>query len=270
MPGTMPRAIFINLDRAAERRRFMEEQGARLGIAMTRFAAVRAEDIPVEQARALNHRWERPLTGAELGCYLSHLAIWREAAAGDGPVLVLEDDVMLSKRLPSVLPRLVALPEVEFLNFESYERKRFVAHPPRPISDGLAVVRVYRDKSGSGAYLLWPAGARRLIERADARGAAPVDAFLHGARALVSWQTEPAQAMQLHLLEARGVMVPIPATSSIQEPRSRLPLRAGNFRFHARRLATQLRLGGEHLMRLFGRRYRIVDIVEGDFDHSRS
>jgi glycosyl transferase, family 25 len=270
MSDTMPRAVFINLDRAGERRWFMEEQAARLGIAMVRVPAMRAEDIARAEAEALNGRWERPLTGAELGCFLSHRTIWRAVAAGDEPVLVLEDDVMLSRRLAGALPRLAGLSGVEFLNIESYGRKRFLGRRALRVAEGLAVLRLHRDKSGSGAYLLWPSGARKLLRQAERRGAAPADAFLHGLKELVSWQAEPALAMQLHLLEARGLEVPIPAASSIQKPRARLSLRAGNLPFVRRRVATQLRLGAEHLMRLFGRRYRRIDIVEADFDQSRS
>lgn len=269
MSDRAPRAVFINLDRATERRRFMEEQAQRLGIELARRPAVKADDIAQAEAEALNDRWERPLTGAELGCFLSHRTIWRDVAAGRDPVLVLEDDVMLSKRLAGVLPHLATLGGIDFLNLESFDRRRFVASVPRPVPGGTAVLRVHRDKSGSAAYLLWPAGARKLLRRAE-RGAAPVDAFLHGLRDLASWQAEPALAMQLHILEARGMPTPIPAGSSIQTPRGRLSLRPAHLPFHGRRIATQLRLAGDHLMRLFGRRYRLVDIVEADFDQSRS
>lgn len=268
----LPPIRFINLDRADERRRFMEAQGEALGLVLDRAAAVASGDVSASRAESLNDAWERPLTLAELGCFLSHEAIWRDVAEGKGPVLILEDDVMLSRRLPAVLPSLGRIEGIDFLNIESFGRKRFVGRVSRPVADGVSIVRVHRDKSGSAAYLLWPSGARRLLARAE-RGAAPVDAFLHGLKSLASFQSEPALAMQLHLLELRGRPAPIPAGSSIQIPRTRLSPAPRNLPFHARRIATQLRLGGEHLMRLFGRRYRLVDIVEADFgpaDQSRS
>ncbi|WP_193227655.1 glycosyltransferase family 25 protein [Aureimonas psammosilenae] len=265
--ASTPTIRFINLDRATERCRFMEEQAHRLGLHFERVPAVAAADIAADKARALNHAWERPLTPAELGCFLSHHTIWLDVARGKAPVLVLEDDVMLSARLAEFLPLLAGLPDADFLNIESFDRRRFVARHSKALAEGLAAVRVYRDKSGSAAYLLWPSGARKLLRKAE-RGAAPVDAFLHGLRSLLSWQSEPALAMQLHLLEARGVAVPIPSGSSIQTPRTRLPWRWANAAFHARRLRTQGRLACDHLMRLFGRRYRRVDIAEGDFSAS--
>lgn len=271
----MIRAVFINLDRAADRRGFMEDQAARLGLPFGRFPAVEAGTISEADARRLGRSWERPLTRSELGCFLSHHALWSRAAAGAEPMLVLEDDVALSQRLAALLPMLGTMRDIDILNLESFDRRRFVARVRRPIGEGLGLVRVIRDKSGSAAYVLWPDGARKLLARAE-RGAAPVDAFLHGFKALRSFQVEPALAMQAHLLEKRGLRFSIPATTSIQASRARLPLTPGNLPFHARRLATQARLAGEHLMRLTGRRaYRRVDIVEADFAelanlHSRS
>lgn len=41
----------------------------------------------------LNQRlFKRPLTSAELGCYLSHQALWGQIAANDCPAVILEDD----------------------------------------------------------------------------------------------------------------------------------------------------------------------------------
>lgn len=260
----MIRAVFINLDRAADRRGFMEGQMARLGLAAERFAAVEAGSISDERSREIGRSWERPLTKSELGCFLSHHAIWTEAAIAEGPTLVLEDDVVLSPRVPGLLAALGAVREAEFLNLESFDRRRFVERRRRPLAAGLAMVGVSRDKSGSAAYVLWPDGARKLLARAR-RGAAPVDAFLHGFKALRSFQVEPALAMQLHLLERRGLRVPIRTTTSVQASRTRLALTLANLPFHARRVRTQAGLFAEHLKRLAGNRYRRIDIVEADF-----
>lgn len=259
------RIVFINLDRATERRGFMEEQGARLGLSFERRRAVEAADIPAETADALNNRWERPLTPAELGCFLSHHALWEEAARAEAPLLVLEDDAVLSRRLAQALPYLARFAEAEFVNLETFDRRRFVARRALELAPGLAVRRVFRDKSGSAAYVLRPDGARKLLARAR-RGAAPVDAFLHGLETLVSWQSEPALAIQAHLWERRAGRAPIDAATSIQTPRARLPLTRANGPFHARRIATQLRLAAHHLRRLGPAIYARTDLREEDFD----
>lgn len=260
------RAVFINLDRASERRRFMERQGERLGLALERMSAVEAAGIDPALAARLNGRWERPLTGGELGCFLSHHAIWREVAGGGAPVLVLEDDAVLSRALPAALPVLAGFDEAEFLNLETFGRRRFAAKKSLDLGAGVHVRRVFRDKSGSAAYLLRPAGARKLLARAE-RGAAPVDAFLHGLAGLHAFQAEPALAIQAHLWEARGHAAGVDAATSIQVPRSRLPLTRANWRFHARRAWTQVALLRFHAMRAARRAgYERTPMRDEDFE----
>lgn len=261
------RALFINLDRAAERRRFMERQGERLGLALERVRAVEAGEIDAAVSLRLNGRWERPLSDGELGCFLSHHAIWREVADGKGPVLVLEDDAVLSRCLPEALPRLASFAPGEFLNLETFGRRRFAATGAVDLGGGVSVRRVLRDKSGSAAYLLRPAGARKLLARAERRGAAPVDAFLHGLRELSSFQAEPALAIQAHLWEARGRSAGIDPATSIQTPRARLPLDAAHWRFHARRALAQVALLRFHALRATGRaRYEPTPMRDEDFE----
>ncbi len=261
-------AVFINLDRASERRRFMEDQAKALGLRLERFAAVEAGALSDAEMAERGRAWERPLTRPELACFLSHEALWRRVAGGSAPLIVLEDDVALSRRFMELLPVIanvgsVDFGGVEFVNLESCDRRRFVARGSTPIAFGAALVRVYRDKSGSGAYVLWPDGAKKLLAR-SAHGAAPADAFLHGLRALRSFQIEPALAMQLHIIAARGHATPISAASSIQVPRNRLQISFETLPFHRRRLATQLRLSGDHAMRPVGRRYRKTEVVMED------
>lgn len=45
----------------------------------------------------------RSATANEIGCYASHLALWRQCAAGDEPFLILEDDARLRKGFASGL-----------------------------------------------------------------------------------------------------------------------------------------------------------------------
>ena len=258
------RIVFINLDRAAERRTFMQEQADRLGLAFERIRASEASEISQAQERQLNGRWERPLTLAELGCFLSHHALWDAVAREAAPVVVLEDDAVLSRRLPEALAAIEGSEALDFVNLESFERRRFVARDARDIEHGFRLRRVFRDKSGSAAYVLWPNGARKLLRRAE-RGAAPVDAFLHGLAELQSWQIEPAMAIQAHLWQARGKQTTIDPATSIQAPRGRLSLTLRNAPFIRRRIATQIRLFAHHLRRLGPAAYERTELRDEDF-----
>ncbi|WP_062013119.1 glycosyltransferase family 25 protein [Aureimonas sp. AU4] len=261
----------INLDRATARLDFMARQLAGLGLAFERRRAVETADIAPDLERRINRRWERPLSGPELGCLLSHAAIWREVAAGAGPVLVLEDDAVLSRRLPEALR---ALPQVEaeMVNIESFGRRRFVSRRRVPVGEGLSVRRTHRDKSGSAAYLLCPAGARRLLASLERRGAAPADAFLFTCPNLQLFQAEPALAIQAHLFaRLTGRSAGVDGATMIHQPRARLPVARANLPFLARRIAAQARLLGHHLARLGPSTYRRTPVVAADFpDQSAS
>ena len=52
--------VFINLDRASDRRAFMEAQGARLGLTLERLSAFGPDDIAKAERERLAASWERP------------------------------------------------------------------------------------------------------------------------------------------------------------------------------------------------------------------
>lgn len=91
---------YINLADSVARRDAIERQLERwqLNDRYRRFEAIRG-DLAVERA-------ETALSPGQLGCWLSHLAIWRQAPAAAGHVHVLEDDVALTPLLIQVLEQM--------------------------------------------------------------------------------------------------------------------------------------------------------------------
>lgn len=92
----------INLETRRDRRRETEQEFARHGLSLTppraRFFAAIA---PAEAAGF-------PNPGVR-GCYLSHLAVLREACeTAHGPLLVLEDDVAFTRRIGQAAPEAIA------------------------------------------------------------------------------------------------------------------------------------------------------------------
>lgn len=256
------RVLFINLDRATDRRAMIEEQGARLALDLERVRAVEATEVGEETLRTLGRSWERPLSAPELACFLSHRAVWMRVAAGTEPALILEDDAVLSPRVPAVLAAAQDITDVDLLNLEDFSKRRFVERGgEKPLVDGVRRARLVREKAGAAAYVLWPSGARKLLRIAERR-AGPADAFLYGAR-LRSWIVEPALAAQVQTLAARGLRDAL--DSSVQAPRRKLPLTTANSRFFLRRLRAQLALLPHHVLRLRNVRYRRVSIDPADF-----
>lgn len=259
---------YINLDRAADRRAFMEAQARRLGLGLQRHRATEAGDIADREHAALAGRWERPLTRVELAVFLSHRALWQSIAEAGEPGIILEDDAVFSRRIGTFLGllqgRLAGLADFDLINLETVGRRKFLRPPAIPLGEGLSLMPLDREKSGAGAYLLTPAGARRLLAGA-LQGAAPVDAYMFSVARLRIAQLMPPLVMQVHLLRQRGIDPGLVTRTSIHQPRATLPLRPSTLRFHLRRLRTQLRLLGSHCRRLGRTRYRLVDIREEDF-----
>jgi glycosyl transferase family 25 len=210
------KAVYINLASAPERRRLMELQAERLSLEIERFAAVSVSDLQSEAPLGVERDALRRITEAELGCFLSHRTLWSRIVQTDAPCLILEDDVILSPKLPKLLSSAESLQGVEFLNLENWYTRRLLAKSPVALNQQLSMYRVFRDRNGSGAYILWPRGARRLLAGA-AQISTAVDVYIHGLRGLQSFQVEPALAVQIQLMRRMGLSPPLGTPTTIQQ-----------------------------------------------------
>ena len=201
-------AYVINLERRPDRLRSVREWSAQLGVSIERVAAVdgaAAEPAPTvldplwdptpslqwhrgaaaSAARAGAPRAALRMTPGEVGCALSHVALWRRIAALGGDararahgVLVLEDDARprFSRRGPpgfaaalgALWPRVPPASEIVYLGLCDRGRRRARGLP----------AGVFAPTYGwcTHAMVVWPAAAARLLERLPVRG--PVDTWL--------------------------------------------------------------------------------------------
>jgi len=204
----------INLARSTDRLEFQRRQLGALGQSYERVEAVSADKASPMRTEAYWESWERPLMATERACLMSHVAVWERIARTGKPALVLEDDAVLSRRLPSLLRALEGMTGMDHLSLEVRGRKKLLGRRPRDILPGLQLLRLYQDRTGAAAYVLWPEGARKLLSRAS-RGAALADALICSAHELSSWQVEPAQACQLDMCGHYGLGTPNGAQSVI-------------------------------------------------------
>lgn len=115
------------------------------------------------KALARHRRW---LTGAEIGCYLSHLRAIRGAwEAGHEHVCILEDDVCLEPEFASIAEELRADPSLELVRFMALRlRPRRII---RPLGDGShQLVRPLRGTVGTQAYQLNRSGMAKILAHA--------------------------------------------------------------------------------------------------------
>lgn len=256
-------AAYINLDRATERRQFMERQGERLGLALDRFSALSADDIDDARFEALAMRWERPLTRVEIALLMSHATLWQRAVDTNAPLAVFEDDAVLSHRLPGFLKQ--DLPAYDLINLEYFGRRKFF----RRYGSTGEISDVARDKAGSAAYVVFPSGARKLLKALE-RHAAPSDAFIYTGGRVEIAQAEPALAIQAHILAKKGIDPGIETVTQIYKKRKPVPLERKTWFYGWRRSVTQLRLFPLHLGRgtFYELREARVDLSEFAQDQS--
>lgn len=149
-------------DRRATARATLDGAGVPFAFFDARDGSAGPDDMPVVDA-VLRHIG-RDMGPGEIGCYRSHLALWRICAAGDHPMLILEDDLLVDNDLKSVLDW---LPDP----LGRYDFIRLAAHHDVKARDlgvtvpgGRRLVRLAKGPWNTLAYALSPRGAARLIQ----------------------------------------------------------------------------------------------------------
>lgn len=254
--------FYINLDRADDRRAFMEAQGRARGVRLQRLRATEPKDLGPGEYERFADAWERKLTLNEIALLRSHAALWRMALDRPEGLVVLEDDAVLSPRFARVIERLPA--GYDLINLEDFGRAKFFARNADQSDADFRLTRVIRDKTGSAAYHVSPSGAAKLLKRMETT-AAPSDAFLFAVARLNMAQVEPALARQAHILTERGFDPGITIATSICKARIGAPKERKRPIFAARRVATQVRLAGLHLRRPFDVVLRPVAFDDAEF-----
>jgi glycosyl transferase family 25 len=202
----------ISLATAQHRRAFQEVQAQRLGFEPIWHAAVGLQDISDKDFHQDAFRWQRPLQKTEVGCFLSHFQVWQRIAQTKGPAVILEDDVMLSERWYQDILALAQMTSADYICLETWGKK--ILGQSEYVSD-LKMQRLHLNSSGSAGYMLWPSGARMLIERYQKNGAALADAFINEVRAWRAWQLVPANVVQMNVAVHFGQQAPISTESLI-------------------------------------------------------
>lgn len=157
----------INLDRAITRRTTMEARLSTIGLNYTRFSAIDGaaswdELAPSVDVVAFERNTGRDVMKGEIGCYHSHIGVWKALANSEYPMaLVIEDDVVFHADFTHALSVAIAQSDNwDFLKFNKIRAK----HPQLQFSDDNYNFYAYRGPStGFGCYLIKRDLAARLI-----------------------------------------------------------------------------------------------------------
>ena len=159
--------FLINLDRSADRLTRMQAEFARAGMDFERFAAVDGLNLPEDRKPYFcdaSGMLASRLTPGEIGCYASHIGVWKRIIAMGVPAaLVCEDDAMLPDDLVSVIGELLAvLPSGwDMVHLSRPPDRAF--KPLMPVMNGSMLIRHSRVPSGTAAYLISRDGAAKML-----------------------------------------------------------------------------------------------------------
>ena len=232
-------ALVLNLATSTDRMAFQRRQLDRLGLSYLRIEAATPQTLDPPEGDPVWQRWQRPMSDVEKAILVSHRLAWHRVVEADAPHLILEDDAWLSGRATDLLARLGPMTGLDHVSLETRGRTKIIGRAPHPDCPGIR--RLYQDRTGAAAYVVWPSGANKLLARSS-REAGIADAVICAAYEMSSWQAVPALAIQLDQADHYGVSSPLITQSSIlSKPKPVRETRALTFR--ARRIKAQLRMG---------------------------
>lgn len=171
------KVVVLSLASASERRRRFAERAADAGIDWQFFDAHTgpSPDLAYDEAAAALHHG-RPLLPGELGCYSSHVAIWKAfLATGDEQIIVLEDDVIVDwAGLRIVADGDFAGKDYDFVRLYAMKPSRFRMVERNYLRHSLYLVQYYERVYGTQGYIITRRAAARFVER-FARVVRPID-----------------------------------------------------------------------------------------------
>ena len=232
----------INLSGNVERRQFQKQQLSELGLDYKILNAISTDDINKETYKKHYFDWQRPLRNTEVACYFSHRSAWQKIINKNMPALILEDDALLSKCVPELLNSFTNKQNVDFINLEVAGRKKFISKIGENIVCNSKLYRLYQDRNGAAGYVLWPSGAKKLLEHESLNGIGLADSHIASCYSIKSYQVEPAAILQL--CQCNNYDIPNIFTNTIQASTVSHP---NNPKVHVifwiKRIVAQIKLG---------------------------
>ena len=256
----------INLPGAIERLQFQEEQLSKLDLDYEILKATSIGDISDETYDKHYFDWQRPLKNTEVACYFSHRSVWQKIIDNNMPALILEDDALLSKYTPDILNSISELFHIDLVQLEIRGRKKLIKDHGNKISSTHTLYRLYQDRTGAAGYVLWPSGAKKLLEHERVYGIGLADANIASCYNIKSYQVEPAAIIQLDQCHYYSMHNPYArdlsksTVSSTRNPK-------GSFYFWKKRISAQLKIG-LHIMKILSSTRssrRFIKIRSDDF-----
>ncbi|WP_367947487.1 glycosyltransferase family 25 protein [Acinetobacter sp. BY484] len=202
--------LIVNLKTSRDRLDFQKKQFEKLGLNFEVLEAFSVANLSEEQYQKLGFGWQRPLRKVEVACFLSHQKAWEEVLNRNQPCLILEDDAVLASNTKEILNEIEQhqIQDVDLINLEVRSRKKIISRTPAFTLNQAQVelYNLYQDRTGAAGYILYPSGAKKLLNRLARTAPAIADGFIFSAYELQCLQVEPAVIIQEDQLAAYGLI----------------------------------------------------------------
>ena len=256
--------FIINLSGNVERRQFQKQQLSELGLDYKILNAISIDDINKETYKKHYYDWQRPLRNTEVACYFSHRSAWQKIINKNMPTLILEDDALLSKCVPELLKSFTNKKNVDFISLEVAGRKKWISKIGQDTACNSKLFRLYQDRNGAAGYILWPSGAKKLLQYELENGIALADAQIASCNTLLSYQIEPAAIIQLN--QCNNYDIPNIFTNTIQTSTVSHPYNPKvHLIFWIKRIAAQIKLGVHILSLITKSKRRYIKLNKENF-----
>ncbi len=177
----------ISLAGSTDRRESVRQQFARVGVAFNFFDGIPGKNAAQRYFEGTDQRLYRLNTyrdplDSEVGCYASHLELWKHSAATNEPLLILEDDCQLDDDFATAVTVVGSLIDrYKFLRLQDFHRQtaKLSSHATGPIQQvGKYSIRYLPDVPLCLlAYAVHPVAAAKLAGASKIL-TAPVDKFM--------------------------------------------------------------------------------------------
>ncbi len=182
-----PHIFVINMKHSTERRAVMTARLEALGLAYSFFEAVDGRGLDLDRLPAYDGTrrrlfFGRDMTPGEIGCLLSHKAVYQHMVDQNiAAAVVLEDDVFLTPDFPVVIEALTRL-SVKWDVIRFLAQEKVQKTPCRIIYEldckPYALARIGATPGGAYGYMLTRSAAGKLLRHMQ-KNLLPVD-ILHG------------------------------------------------------------------------------------------
>ena len=196
---------YINLASRTDRRAFMERQFATLDLKASRIEALTPAALGMKSSDMPRPSRQSPhVTPGDLACVASHEQAYRSFLADGGSFgLVLEDDALLSSRLPTFLAAFdAAKPIVDMVRIETSGSGTRIKRSAGRIA-GIDLAKPFGWEGGAAGYIVSKRAAKFLLDTPATRlrslDEVLFDPFGALAGELVRWQVLEGLCIQAHL-----------------------------------------------------------------------